>query len=88
MPSCCSRTTTRRSARFFKDFEDAGENAKATQGRFVDKMLVSLTVHTYIENEVMYPRVREPAARRRGRRARSYEEHHVADVLCTGASRR
>ena len=30
-----------------------------TKGRLVDRMIELLTVHTYIENEVMYPRVRE-----------------------------
>jgi hemerythrin-like domain-containing protein len=66
----------------FKDFEDAGENAKATQGRLVDKMLELLTVHTYIENEVMYPRVRELLPDVEDDVLESYEEHHVADVLC------
>ena len=66
----------------FKDFEDAGENAKATQGRLVDKMLELLTVHTYIENEVMYPRVRELRPDVEDDVLESYEEHHVADVLC------
>ena len=66
----------------FKDFEDAGENAKATQGRLVDKMLELLTVHTYVENEVMYPRVRELLPDVEDDVLESYEEHHVADVLC------
>ena len=65
----------------FKDFEDAGENAKATQGRLVDKMLELLTVHTYIENEVMYPRVRELLPDLQDDVDESYEEHHVADLL-------
>ena len=30
-----------------------------TKGRLVDKIIELLTVHTYIENEVMYPRVQE-----------------------------
>ena len=40
-----------------------------------------LTVHTYIENEVMYPRVRELLPDLEDDVLESYEEHHVADVL-------
>jgi hemerythrin-like domain-containing protein len=65
----------------FKDFEKAGENATATKGRLVDKMIELLTVHTYIENEVMYPRVRELLPDLKDDVLESYEEHHVADVL-------
>ena len=40
-----------------------------------------LTVHTYIENEVMYPRVRALLPDLEDDVLESYEEHHVADVL-------
>jgi hypothetical protein len=43
----------------FKKFEAAGDSAHKTKGALVDKIIELLTVHTYIENEVMYPRVRE-----------------------------
>jgi hemerythrin-like domain-containing protein len=65
----------------FKDFEKAGENALAAKGKLVDKMIELLTVHTYIENEVMYPRVRELLPELEDDVLESYEEHHVADVL-------
>jgi hemerythrin-like domain-containing protein len=65
----------------FKDFEDAGENALKTKGRLVDKIIELLTVHTYIENEVMYPRVRELLPDLEDDIDESYEEHHVADLL-------
>src|SRR4051795_4842084 len=65
----------------FKDFEKAGDNAHATKGRLVDRMIELLTVHTYIENEVMYPRVRELLPEVEDDVLESYEEHHVADVL-------
>jgi hemerythrin-like domain-containing protein len=65
----------------FKDFEKAGENARAAKGKLVDKMIELLTVHTYIENEVMYPRVRELLPELEDDVLESYEEHHVADVL-------
>jgi hypothetical protein len=39
-------------------------------------------VHTYIENEVMYPEVRRLLPDLEDDVLESYEEHHVADVLC------
>jgi hemerythrin-like domain-containing protein len=65
----------------FRDFEKTGERAHATRGRLVDKMIELLTVHTYIENEVMYPRVRELLPEVEDDVLESYEEHHVADLL-------
>ena len=65
----------------FREFEKAGDNATATKGRLVKKMIELLTVHTYIENEVMYPRVREMLPELEDDVLESYEEHHVADVL-------
>ena len=65
----------------FTDFENAGDNAHKTKGKLVDKMIELLTVHTYIENEVMYPRVRELLPEVEDDVLESYEEHHVADVL-------
>jgi hemerythrin-like domain-containing protein len=65
----------------FKDFEKAGEDATQTKGKLVDTMIELLTVHTYVENEVMYPRVRELLPELEDDVLESYEEHHVADVL-------
>jgi hemerythrin-like domain-containing protein len=67
--------------KLFRDFQKAGENAHATKGRIVEKIIELLTVHTYIENEVMYPRVRELMPEVEDDILESYEEHHVADVL-------
>jgi hemerythrin-like domain-containing protein len=44
-------------------------------------MIKLLTVHTYIENEVMYPEVRRLLPDLEDDVLESYEEHHVADVL-------
>ncbi len=68
--------------KLFTEFERAGDNAEKTKGRLVDKIIELLTVHTYIENEVMYPRVRELLPDLEEDILESYEEHHVADVLC------
>ena len=65
----------------FSDFEKAGDDAEATKGRLVKKIIELLTVHTYIENEVMYPRVRELLPEVEDDVLESYEEHHVADLL-------
>jgi hemerythrin-like domain-containing protein len=67
--------------RAFRDFEAAGDAAVKTKGKLVDKIIELLTVHTYIENEVMYPRVRELVPDLEEDVLESYEEHHVADVL-------
>ena len=65
----------------FRAFATAGEAAHKTKGKLVDKMVELLTVHTYIENEVMYPRVRELLPELEGDVLESYEEHHVADLI-------
>lgn len=65
----------------FRAFEKAGENAKKEKGRAVDRIIELLTVHTYLENEVMYPRVRDLLPEVEDDVLESYEEHHVADVL-------
>ncbi len=67
--------------RLFTQFEKAGENAHAAKGKLVDRMFELLTQHTYIENEVMYPRVRALLPELEDDVLESYEEHHVADVL-------
>jgi hemerythrin-like domain-containing protein len=67
--------------RLFDRFEKAGDNAETTKGKLVDQIIELLTVHTYIENEVMYPRVRKLLPDLEDDVLESYEEHHVADVL-------
>ena len=53
----------------------------ARKGKLVEQIIELLTVHTYIENEVMYPRVRALLPDLEDDILESYEEHHVADVL-------
>lgn len=69
--------------KLFREFEKAGSDAHATKGRLVDKIIEALTVHTYIENEGMYPDVRELVPDLEDDILESYEEHHVADILVT-----
>ncbi|HKC28228.1 MAG TPA: hemerythrin domain-containing protein [Jatrophihabitans sp.] len=68
--------------KLFRRFEAAGENATQEKGEIVAKIIELLTVHTYIENEVMYPEVRKLMPDIEEDILESYEEHHVADVLC------
>ena len=68
--------------RLFKEFQSAGDDATETKGRIVEQILENLTVHTYLENEVMYPEVRKLMPDLEDDILESYEEHHVADVLC------
>jgi len=67
--------------KLFRDFQKAGDQAFVEKGKLVNRMIELLTVHTYIENEVMYPRVRELLPELEDDVLESYEEHHVADVL-------
>ncbi|GAB3669206.1 hemerythrin domain-containing protein [Nocardioides korecus] len=65
----------------FRTFEKTGKDAHAAQGKAVDRIIELLTVHTFIENEVMYPAVRELVPDLDADVLESYEEHHVADLL-------
>lgn len=65
----------------FKQFQDSGPAAHTTRGKIVDEIIQELTVHTYIENEVMYPQVRALVPELEQDVLESYEEHHVADLL-------
>jgi hemerythrin superfamily protein len=65
----------------FREFEGAKDAGASRKQRLVDKILALLTEHTYVENEVLYPRVRELVPELEDDILESYEEHHVADVL-------
>lgn len=67
--------------KLFREFQAAGEKATVLKGRLVTRIIELLTVHTYIENEVMYPQVRELLPELEADVLESYEEHHVADIL-------
>jgi hemerythrin superfamily protein len=64
----------------FREFQKPS-TTPARRGRLVEQIIELLTVHTYIENEVMYPRVSALLPELEGDVLESYEEHHVADVL-------
>ncbi|KRE55302.1 hemerythrin domain-containing protein [Phycicoccus sp. Soil748] len=64
----------------FREFEKS-TTTESRKGSIVSKVIELLTVHTYIENEVMYPEVRRLLPDLEDDVLESYEEHHVADVL-------
>jgi len=68
--------------RLFRQFQETDENANAHKGKLVEQILEALTVHTYLENECMYPETRKLVPDLEDDVLESYEEHHVADVLC------
>ncbi|HEU5240855.1 MAG TPA: hemerythrin domain-containing protein [Ornithinibacter sp.] len=64
----------------FREFQKPS-TTPARKEALVKKIIELLTVHTHIENEVMYPRVRALLPDLEDDVLESYEEHHVADVL-------
>ncbi|NGM16288.1 hemerythrin domain-containing protein [Verrucosispora sioxanthis] len=68
--------------RLFKEFQASEDAPASKRGRLVKQILEALTVHTYLENEIMYPEVRKRLPELEDHILESYEEHHVADVLC------
>jgi hemerythrin superfamily protein len=67
--------------RLFKRFQSAGEDDTRRKGEVVKQIVEALTVHTYLENECMYPEVRRLLPDLEDDVLESYEEHHVADLL-------
>ncbi|MFF3852357.1 hemerythrin domain-containing protein [Micromonospora sp. NPDC002575] len=68
--------------RLFRAFQDAQDGPASRRQKLVGQILEALTVHTYLENEVMYPEVRKLLPDLEDDILESYEEHHVADLLC------
>lgn len=67
-------------AKLFTEFEKKGTNTQRKRA-IVREVLRKLTVHTYLENEVMYPEVRRLVPDLETAILESYEEHHVVDLL-------
>jgi hemerythrin superfamily protein len=68
--------------RLFKEFQANEDGPAERKAKIVEQILAELTVHTYLENEIMYPEVRRLLPDLDQDILESYEEHHVADVLC------
>jgi len=66
--------------KLFRAFDKADDDARKAE--LVRQIIGELTAHTYIENECMYPETRALLPDLEDDILESYEEHHVADVLC------
>lgn len=66
--------------RLFKEFEKE-PTTSARKGEIAEEVSRLLTLHTKIENEVMYPQVRTLLPDLEDDVLESYQEHHVVDVL-------
>jgi hemerythrin-like domain-containing protein len=67
--------------KLFKAFEKAGDRAKATKQRTVDKIIEELSVHAAIEEQIFYPAVRAEVDDMESTVLESMEEHHVVKWL-------
>ncbi|HET9653721.1 MAG TPA: hemerythrin domain-containing protein [Kineosporiaceae bacterium] len=65
----------------FKDFTAAANRPPSRRERIVTRILEELTAHTFVENEVVYPRIRALLPDLEQEILESFEEHHVADVV-------
>ena len=74
----------RRVSDLFDDFEQLGDRAHTTRRRTVGKIIEELSRHAAIEENVLYPAVRDRLASRDQAGAmvlEALEEHHVVKVL-------
>ncbi len=65
----------------FKRFEKAGDSAKRQKRKLVDEMIVALSQHAVIEEQVLYPWAREYIEGADGEVLEAIEEHHVVKWL-------
>lgn len=67
---------------WFKRFEKLGDRAEGTRGGIVDKLLEALSRHSVVEEQFLYPALRERTEQKGVALAlRSLEEHHVVKWL-------
>jgi hemerythrin-like domain-containing protein len=61
----------------FKRFESSGERAFKTKQKLIDRVISELSVHAFIEEEVLYPTAKKEIAAAKGDVLEAIEEHHV-----------
>ena len=64
----------------FKKFEGLGERAAKTKRSTVDKIIRELSVHAVIEEQLLYPAVRERLPKREDMALESLEEHLLVKI--------
>ncbi|MGW3041063.1 hemerythrin domain-containing protein [Kitasatospora sp. NPDC001159] len=67
------------------DGDDRGDGK--ARGETVQRIVEALTVHTYLEEELVYPTVRREVPDLAEDMDRARQQHHVADLLCEELSR-
>jgi len=65
----------------FRKFEKTGPNAHKLKRKLVDQMVLELSIHSAIEEQVFYPAVRARSVPLLHEVLRSLEEHHVVKWL-------
>jgi hemerythrin superfamily protein len=67
--------------KLFKRFEDLGPRAKKTKGNIADKVITALSQHAVIEEQLLYPALRDRLTDDDELVLEALEEHHVAKWL-------
>ncbi len=68
--------------RLFRDYRTTPAKDTAARGELAGRIVHDVTVHTYLEDEVLFPRVRELLPQAHDETVRHYQEHRNADRLC------
>ena len=68
-------------AKLFKRFEELGPRAKKSKADIADKVITALSQHALIEEQVLYPAIRERIPDEEDQVLEALEEHHVAKWL-------
>ncbi|WP_037606189.1 hemerythrin domain-containing protein [Streptacidiphilus rugosus] len=66
--------------RLFRQYR--AETAEAARAELADEIVRQLTVHSYLEDEVLYPRIRAEVPDLAFEMDLAHQEHHVAELLC------
>lgn len=68
--------------KMFKEYAALGDRALKSKQQLADEIFDILAVHETIEEEILYPAIRENAGKNGVEMVlEGYEEHHVADLL-------
>ncbi len=63
--------------KLFTSFEAAGDRAYKTKGRLVEQMIEELSIHAFIEEQVLYPAARSDVPSADDDVLEALEEHHI-----------
>lgn len=71
----------RRVEKLFSNFEEAGDQAYKTKQGIAEKVIEELTVHSEMEEQVLYPYAQQQVEDADENVRESFEEHHVVEEL-------